>query len=125
MPVPPESEVEDILLLKVAKSVAERKPFCARVAWLIASVLPLKVSGAETVAEVSAPVPLPVRMPPSVVEPVPPLTAVSALERLRRLMVEEPVTAKLVEVAPAKVAPPLNAICVVVALLGKGYAKLL
>ena len=36
-------------------------------------------------------------------------------------MVVEPVTASAVVVAPAKVAPPLKAICVEVALLGKRY----
>ena len=34
-------------------------------------------------------------------------------------MVVEPVMARAVEVAPVVVRPPLNAICVVVALLGK------
>ena len=43
----------------------------------MARVLPENVSGPETPADVTAPVPLPVRMPPKVVEPVPPLATAS------------------------------------------------
>ena len=43
----------------------------------MANVLPLKVSGALTTAAVRALVPFPVRRPPSVVEPVPPLATPS------------------------------------------------
>src|SRR5271156_4988431 len=70
-----------------------------------------------------APVPLPLSRPVSVVEPVPPFWTVSALERFNVWMVEEPVTASAVVVAPLAVSPPLKAICVVVALEGNGYAK--
>ena len=66
------------MLLKVVKSADDRYPFCASEAWLIASVLPENVRGADIVAAVSAPVPLPVRIPPSVVEPVPPFATPSA-----------------------------------------------
>ena len=49
MPVPPESDVELILLLKVVKSVALRNPFCESVAWEMAKapVLELYDKGAE------------------------------------------------------------------------------
>ena len=81
--------------------------------------MPLKVSGLEIAAAVTAPVPLPVRIPPSVVEPVPPNATPSALVRLSVWIVVEPVTASAVVVAPVAVRPPLNAIWVVVALDGK------
>ena len=55
----------------------------------------------------------------TVTEPkVAPPTALSWPE-----IVVEPVTASEVEVAPAKVAPPLNATCVEVAPLGNGYVN--
>ena len=71
----PESDVLEILLLNVLKSVEERYPFVPVVDWVMARVLPEKVRGALMVAEVSCPVPFPVRMPPRVVLPVPPPAA--------------------------------------------------
>ena len=55
IPVPPERDVEEILLLKVVKSVAERYPLAPVVAWLIARVPALKVSGEETVVAATTP----------------------------------------------------------------------
>ena len=77
-----ESEVDDTLLLKVVQSVDERYPFVELFAWEMERVFPENESGAETVAEVTWPVPFPVRMPPRVVEPVPPLATVSAVARV-------------------------------------------
>ena len=63
-------------------------------------------------------------LPAKVPVKVPPLLALSAPPTLRMLeMVEEPVTARAVVVAPAAVSPPLKAIWVEVALLGNGYAE--
>ena len=69
------------------------------------SVFPVKDKGDVIVAEVTAPVPLPVRMPPSVVEPVPPLGTVSALVRVSVLIAAVPVavsvaTLRLPEMRP-------------------------
>ncbi len=90
------------------------------------SVEPEKDKGEEMVAVRSEPVPLPTRRPLSVVEPVPPLGTVRAVARLTapptlrtEEMVVEPVTARAVVVAPVAVSPPLKAMAVVVALLGK------
>ena len=55
MPVPPESEVEEILLLKVVKSVAERYPLVESVAWLILMAFPVRVSGVLKVRGFSRP----------------------------------------------------------------------
>ena len=123
IPAPAESEVEPSLPLKVAKSVEERKPFCASDAWVIESVVPENARGPDTVAVCTPLVPLPTRIPVSDVEPVPPLATVSALVRFSVLIVDEPVTASAVVVAPTNVAPPLKAIWVVVAPAGKGYAN--
>jgi hypothetical protein len=69
-------------------------------------VLAEKSKGPETMAEVTCPVPLPVRRPPRVVDPVPPklvamveeaTTAPTALPKWKALVME--VTAKEVEVA--------------------------
>ncbi len=82
MPRPPERLVEETLLLKVFQSVEERKPFCDADDWRMESVLPENVRGEEIAAEVTAAVPLPERIPESVVEPVPPtLTARVEVER--------------------------------------------
>ena len=54
IPLPPESEVEDILLLKKFQSVEERYPLLPLPACEIESVEPEKLSGAETVVESSA-----------------------------------------------------------------------
>ena len=72
MPVPPESEVEEILLLKVVKSVDERYPFCDAVPSWIERVLLEKVSGEEIIVVCTAPVAFPERIPERVLEPVPP-----------------------------------------------------
>ena len=58
---------------------------------------------------------------PGVEDPIPTFELKSALPPTFNIeeTVVEPVMARLVEVAPANVAPPLKAICVVVALLGK------
>jgi hypothetical protein len=68
-------------VLKVLKSVELRYPLAPVLLWVMARVLPLKVKGAETVAEVTWPVPFPVKMPPRVVLPVPPPAAVRVPER--------------------------------------------
>ena len=92
---------------------------------MIASVEPVRVSGLFMVAVWSTPAPLPTKSPVSDEDPVPPLDTASALERFSRLIVDEPVTAKVPdEVALLKVAPPLKAICVEVAFEGNGYAKI-
>ena len=70
------SEEVETLPLKRVQSLDERKPLVVPLACEMESVLPLKESGPETVADVIAPVPLPVRRPPSVVEPVPPKAVV-------------------------------------------------
>jgi hypothetical protein len=81
----------------------------------MASVLPLKVKGAETTAAVTAPVPLPVRRPPSVVEPVPPpatesvplLVGVKVKAPPVLVMVRPRVTPLLVTEEVAKVRAPV------------------
>ena len=60
------------MLLKVFQSALERYPLVEAFDCGIESVLRENVSGEEMRAEVMAPVPLPERMPESVVEPVPP-----------------------------------------------------
>jgi len=65
-------EDEESLLLKVFQSVLERYPEVEVLACDIESVLLEKDNGPWTMAEVMPLVPLPVRMPPSVVEAVPP-----------------------------------------------------
>ena len=55
IPVPPESDVEEILLLKRVKSADERYPFCERVAWLILMAFPVRVSGVLKVRGFSRP----------------------------------------------------------------------
>ena len=67
-----ESEEEETLLLKSVQSVEERYPLLAAEDWVIESVLAENKSGPETIAEVTCPVPFPVKSPPKVVEPVPP-----------------------------------------------------
>ena len=69
-------------------------------------------------------------MPEKVPDREPPFDALNAPLALREpptlstlLIVEDPVTASAVVVAPVKVAPPLKASCVVVAPSGNGYAK--
>ncbi len=120
------------------------------VAWVIESVVPEKLSGEETVAVCTPLVPLPTRMPESVVEPVPPCATASALPSVRvptvaalnvaelaNALVEDAVMAKKlvvvalvpvalpkakrpVSVVEAEESPPLNAMSVVVALFGNG-----
>ena len=63
---------EPSLPLKRFQSEEERYPFWPLPATWIESVLLEKRSGEETLALVTAPVPLPERMPPKVVEAVPP-----------------------------------------------------
>ena len=53
----PESDVEEILLLKVLKSVELRYPLAPVEDWVIARVLPENVSGAETVVPPTTPLP--------------------------------------------------------------------
>jgi hypothetical protein len=53
----PLSEVEEILLLKVLKSVEERYPLAPVEACVMARVLPENVSGAETVVPPTTPLP--------------------------------------------------------------------
>ena len=72
MPVPPESEVLEILLLKLWKSADERYPFCDAVPCCIERVLLEKVSGEEIIVVCTAPVAFPERIPERVLEPVPP-----------------------------------------------------
>ena len=105
------------------------------------SVVPEKESGPDTFAEVTAPVPLPVSIPPKVVEPVPPLTTVSAwakvsapfeakdevavAPKLAVLAVSVPAK-RVVEVAEVAlmvvaVSPPLKVSKVEVAFEGNGY----
>ena len=79
MPVPPESEVEEILFWNVVQSVDERYPFVELFAWEMERVFPENESGAETTA-VAIEEPLPVRMPESEVEPVPPPATVRVPE---------------------------------------------
>ena len=75
------------MFAKVVKSVEERYPLAPVVAWVMARVVPLKVSGALTTAEAIGPRPLPMRMPPSeVVLPVPPTFTVRVLEAERVLV---------------------------------------
>ena len=62
-------------------------------------VLPVNDRGEETTADVSAPVPLPVKRPPRVVEPVPPFDTVSAFNKPR-----------VVEVALAKSELPVSVV---------------
>lgn len=81
---------------------------------VIESELPEKTSGEETVAEVSGPVPLPVRIPPRVVEPVPPklvarvvVAMMEPVELAKRSEEVIPVMARLVVVAFVVVELPL------------------
>jgi hypothetical protein len=76
-----ESEVDEILLLKVVQSPEARKPFVEPLACEIESVFAEKERGEETIADVIWLVPLPVRSPPSVVEAVPPFATATAPER--------------------------------------------
>ena len=81
---------------------------------LVRSVLPVRVVEARE-AE---------RLPVSAPNTVSVELAARAPPTLRTLLiVEEPVTARAVVVAPTAVSPPLKAICVEVALLGNGYAN--
>ena len=66
------SDELDTLLLKRDQSVDERKPLAAADDCNMERVLPLNESGPVIPAEVTPPVPFPVRRPPRVVEPVPP-----------------------------------------------------
>ena len=68
---------ELILLLKVVQSVLVMQPVIEPVAARHESELLAKESPLPIEADVIAPVPLPVRMPPRVVEPVPPTFTVS------------------------------------------------
>lgn len=68
-----ESEVEEILLLKLVQSAEARKPFEVLLACEMRSVVPEIESGADIVAVFSAPTPSPSKIPVGVVEPVPPL----------------------------------------------------
>ena len=88
-------------------------------------VLEENESGAETVAEVRAPVPLPVRRPPRVVEPVPPkvVEMVEEAETTPLMACSGPVREPTVREPPETVRPPENERLVEVALDGKGYEK--
>lgn len=108
MPAPPLRLELEILLLNKFQSTDDRYPLFDPLAWLIASVLPTKLSGADTLADVTCPVPLPVRIPPKVVDPVPPFATFSAVPKVS---------------PPLIVAPPVKVNAVDVALLGNGYAN--
>ena len=86
IPVPPESEVEEILLLKRVKSAALRYPFCERVAWLMERAPAEKVSGVLTVVLCICPCAL--------VE--------------RSALVSEVIARLVVEAVPMTVSPPLT-----------------
>ena len=78
-----ESEEDEILLLKRDQSLLLRKPLLAALAWVMERVLLVNESGPVIDAEVTAPVPLPVRRPPRVVEPVPPMFTPSVVDAER------------------------------------------
>ena len=63
---------EPSLPLKFVQSLDARNPLVEPFACVMESVFPENARGPETDAAVTAPVPLPVKRPPSVVEPVPP-----------------------------------------------------
>ena len=71
---------EEILLLNKLQSPDERYPSKRDDDCVIESVLPEKRSGPEIVAAVIGPVPFPVSIPPSVVEPVPPKLTASVVD---------------------------------------------
>ena len=100
------------MLLKRVKSVAERKPLVARLAWVMASVEPVSVSGAEMVP-VRSDEPLPIRRPDGEVVPVPPYMTESVFVALttpftawRFPVIEPMVRPPCAESVPLKVLAP-------------------
>ena len=104
--MPPESEVEEILLLKVVKSAAERYPLIEREAWAMEKTPVDELYARGAVAESEVLEILLLKTDQSLVESAP-LEVAEAVGRLKVMVFPVPVTVKSVpEVEVAKSAVP-------------------